>query len=168
MKQLFRSFLVISFGVSLMVAKNTLPVQIELHSYQQVVVKDKHGKVKKDKQGKPVKKWVAVRTAVPGTFIKYVDTVINDSNETLTDVKVKNRIDPNLAFVADSAVSKNKFGTKYSIDGGKHFDVAEKLYVVENKRKRLAKPSEYNALLFTIEKVAPHSSVDISYMTKVK
>ncbi len=168
MKKLYTNLVALLFVATSIQAAEKSPVRIELHSYQQIMLKDKQGKLKKDKEGHVIKKWVPVKRVVPNTVVKYVDTIINDSNETLTDVKVKNRINPNLAYIADSAASKAEFSVKYSVDGGRHFDLPENLYVVENKRKRLAKPSEYNAILFVVNKVPAHTNVDVSYKTILK
>ena len=168
MKKFLSGVIIASLCATWALAQEKPPVRVELHSYQQVVVKDKNGKVKKDKAGKPLKKWVKASRVVPETVVKYVDTIINETNTTIEDAKVKNMIDPNLAFIADSATSEAKFDVKYSIDGGKHFDLPEKLFVVEKKKKRLAKPSEYNAIMFVVSKVPAHSKVEVSYKTKLK
>ena len=144
-------------------------INMSTASYQQVVVKDKKGKIVKDKQGKPVKKWVKASKVVPGTIVKYIDTITNDSDQPIKDAKIANPINENLIFIADSAASKMKFSVQYSVDGGKHYDVPEKLFVIgKDKKKHLAQAKDYNAILFSVDEVPAQSKVDVSFKVKLK
>jgi len=58
-------------------AKSTSPVTVSTASYQQMPVRDKKGKIKRDKHGKPILKWVRATRVVPGTIVRYIDTVTN-------------------------------------------------------------------------------------------
>ncbi len=152
-----------------LVAKESKPIQMTTSSYQQIVVKDKKGKIKKDKHGKPIKKWVRATKVVPGTVVKYIDTVTNDTNETLKGAGISNPINEHLTFIAGSAKSKAKFGVKYSVDGGKSYDVPANLFVKDKKGKKIqAQPKHYNAILFEIDEVPAHSKVDVEFKVKLK
>ena len=144
-------------------------VSMATHSYQLTVLKDKQGKVVKDKKGKPVKKWLKASKVVPGTVVKYVDTITNDSDEALTDARVSNPINENLLFVEGSAASKAKFSVKYSIDGGKHYGLPAQLFVIgKDKKKHQAQAKDYNAIEFVVAQVPAHSKVDASFKVKLK
>jgi len=145
------------------------PVRMETRSYQLMVVKDKKGKIIKDKQGKPVKKWVKASKVVPGTVVKYVDTITNDTDQPLKSATISNPINPNLLFIAGSAASKAKFSVKYSVDGGKHYDLPQKLFVIgKDKKKHPAQPKDYTAIQFIVDEVPAHSQVDVSFKVKLK
>ena len=149
----------VMFGLTALIAK--APVSMSLHSYQEVVVKDK--------SGKKVKKWVKVKKVVPGDIVKYVNTITNDSDKELTSVKVSDPIDKNVVLVKGSESSSAKFKTLYSIDGGKSYATADKLFIKgKNGVKKLAAVKDYNALEFTVERVAAHSKVDVEFKVKIK
>jgi len=106
---------------------------------------------------------------VPGTVIKYIDTINNDTNSSLKDAKVSNPIDKNLVLVKGSEGSKVKFKTLYSIDGGKSFDEPSKLFVKDkNGKKHQATVKDYNAIEFILSEVPAHSKVDVEYKVKLK
>ena len=172
-KQMIQKMMV-SLAVSVVMtvavqAVEKAPIGMSTASYQLMTVKDKKGKIVKNKKGKPVKKWVKASKVVPGTVIKYVDTISNDTDEALTDAKVSNPINKNLLFVAGSAASKAKFSVRYSVDGGKHYDLPAKLFVIgKDKKRRQAQPKDYSAILFSVDRVPPHSKVDVSFKVKLK
>ncbi len=142
-------------------AEQPSPVSMATHSYQLTVVKDK--------QGKPVKKWLKASKVVPGTVVKYVDTITNDTDEILTDARVSNPINENLLFVEGSAASEAKFSVKYSVDGGKHYGLPAQLFVVgKDKKKHQAQAKDYNAIEFVVAQVPAHSKVDVSFKVKLK
>jgi len=136
-------------------------IRMETHSYQLTVVKDK--------KGKPVKKWLKATKVVPGTVVKYVDTITNDSDEMIKNAKVSNPINENLIYVKDSVASKAKFSVMYSVDGGKHYDAPEKLFVLgKDRKKHPAQAKDYNAILFSVDEVPAHSKVDVAFKVKLK
>jgi len=142
-------------------AKGASPVSITTSSYQEITVKDKNGK--------KVKQWVKASKVVPGTIIKYVDTINNNTNANLKNAVVSNPIDKNLVFINGSQSSKVKLITLYSIDGGKSFDEPSKLFVKDkNGKKRQATAKDYNAIQFILSDVPAHSKVDVEYKVKLK
>jgi len=136
-------------------------VNVVVNSYQEVA--------KKDKSGKVVKSWVKPTKVVPGTIIKYVDTITNDSNETIKNVKITNPINENLFLLKDTINSKAKYSVKFSIDGGKSFDEANKLFIkTKDGKKVLATYKDYNALMFNVDEIPVNSKVKVEYKVKVK
>jgi len=169
MKKLLSCIAMIALTGTAVCAQQPSPVRMETHSYQLKVVKDKKGKIVRDKQGKPVKKWVKASRVVPGTVVKYVDTITNDSDQPIRQATISNPINPNLSFIAGSPASKSKFSVKYSVDGGKHYDVPQKLFVVgKDQKKHPAQPKDYTAIQFIVDEVPAHSRVDVSFKVKLK
>jgi uncharacterized repeat protein (TIGR01451 family) len=147
-------------------AKTPPPVSVTSQSYQMVAkkTKGKNGKIK------TVTKWVRATRVVPGTVVKYVDTVTNNTDKPLSDVAIKNPINPHLTYVAGSATSETNATILYSIDGGKHFDAPDKLMIKDLKtgKKRIASPKEYNAIQWTIASVPPESNTTVEFRAKLK
>ena len=142
-------------------AKEKSLVTIKTNSFQKIFVKDKNGKKSA--------KWVKATKVVPGDIVKYVDTIVNDSKQTLKSVKVINPIDKHLIYIAKSANSKAEYGLKFSIDGGKTFKEPSKLFITDKKGKKvLAQAKDYNALEFTVKEVPANSKVEVSFKTKLK
>jgi len=168
-KKLFLTATVCVAMVSAVQAEQKPVVSMSVASFQEIVVKDKKGKIKKDKNGKPIKKWVKASKVVPNDIIKYINTITNDKNESLANAKITNPIDPNLEFIADSAKSKAKFSAKYSVDGGKSFSEPSKLFVKDKKGKKIqAQAKHYNAIEFIVDEVPAKSKVEVSYKVKLK
>ena len=168
-KKLTVTIAVLAAMSAMLSAKEKSLIYMSVASYQQIVVRDKKGHIQKDKNGKPVKKWVKASKVVPGYVVKYVDVIHNDSNTTLKNATVANPIDPNLLFIADSAKSDANMSVTYSVNKGKSFDTADKLMVLgTDKKMHPARPKDYNAISFTINKVPAHSKVEISYKVKLK
>ena len=135
-------------------------ISINTASLKKEIVKTKDGKTKVE--------WVKPTKAVPKDTIKIVDTINNDTNKTLSGVKVVNPIDKSLLFQKGSIKSKLKFKTLFSLDG-KKFDDAKNLFVVgKDGKKHLATAKDYKAVQFLIDKVAPKSKETIEYLTKIK
>lgn len=150
-------------------AKGKPLVQMSVASYQQIIVKNKQGHIKKDKHGKPIKKWVKAKKVIPGHIVKYIDTITNDSNATLKNADINNPINKNLLFISGSVKSAAHVSVKYSVNGGKSFDVPDKLMVRgKDKKMHRAKEKDYNAIAFTIEEVPANSKVKVSYKVKLK
>jgi len=141
-------------------AKEKSLVSIKTSSFQKVF--------EKDKSGKKIKKWIKVTKVVPGDIVKYVDTIVNDSNQTLKSVKVVNLIDKHLIYIDKSTSSKEKYKLKFSIDGGKSFKEANRLFINKKGKKTLAETKDYNALEFIVQEVPANSKVELSYKVKLK
>ena len=142
-------------------AKEKSLVKIQTSSFQKIFVKDKNGKKSK--------KWVKAKKVVPGDIVKYIDTIVNDSNQTLKSAKVVNPIDKSLIFIAKSTNSTAKYELKFSIDGGNTFKEPSNLFVTNKKGKKvLAQAKDYNALEFTVKEVPANSKVKVSFKTKLK
>ncbi len=142
-------------------AKEITPVSITVHSLQKKTIVHKNGK-------KSVK-WVKVAKVVPKDTVKYIDTITNNTNKTIDNIKIRNPINKNTFLIKNSEKSNMKFTVLYSINGGKTFAPSNKLFIKNKKgKKHLANVKEYNALEFTINKIPAHSKVNIEYQVKIK
>jgi len=148
--------------------KKTAPISVTTGSYQQIVLKDKKGKILRDKKGKPVKKWVKATKVVPGTIVKYEDRVTNNTKKSITDVTITNPINENLEYIAESIKCDGDCKMLYSVDGGRHFDIPEKLFVGKGKKRHQAQPKEYNALQWTIARIDANSTAVVEFKAKLK
>ena len=121
------------------------------------------------KEGKKVKKWLKATEVVPGDQVRYVNTVRNRSDKVLEKVRVVNPINPHLSYVGGSAKCGSGCAIRYSLDGGKHFDTPKHLFVTDAKgKKHLAKPSDYTAIEWTIDRIDPRKSVTVEFKAKLK
>jgi uncharacterized repeat protein (TIGR01451 family) len=159
------------FGAMSLQAKGPkTPVSVTTASYQQLPNRNKKGKVIKDKNGKPLMVWVRATKVVPGTIVKYIDTVTNNTDQPMNDVAIKNPINPHLTFVAKSAKCQSGCKVLYSIDGGKSYDEPAKLRVKDKKtgKMRQAMPKEYNAVEWIIAQVPAHAKTTVEFKAKLK
>jgi len=148
--------------------KKIAPISVTTASYQQIVVRDKKGKIVRDKKGKPVKKWVKATKVVPGTIVKYEDRVTNNTKNSITQVKISNPINENLEYISDSIKCDGNCSMLYSVDNGRHFDLPEKLFVGKGKKRHQAQPKEYNALQWTIAKIDANSTAVVEFRAKLR
>ncbi len=141
-------------------AKGVNNITITTSSFQQVIKKDKSGKIKKI--------WVKTTKVVPGTIIKYVNVVKNNSDKIIENVKVQNQIDPHLEYIKNSATSNKDIVVKFKTKNSKEFLEPNKLYINQNGKKRLALPKEYRAIEWNIKSIKPHTSIKLEYKAKLK
>ncbi len=155
------TFLFCTLFASAAFGSENLPISIKVESFQQKVVVTK--------EGKKITKWTKVSKVVPKDIVKYVDTVTNNSNKAIENVKVTNPINKNLLLIAKSQKATTPIKVLYSIDGGKTFAPANKLYKIDkNGKKHLASVKDYNAIEFIINKIPAHSKASIEFKVKIK
>jgi len=137
------------------------PVQLTTRSYQLKIVKTK--------EGKRVKKWLPVTRVVPGDIVRYITTVENSAQTPIEKVRIVNPVDPHLSYVARSAKCAGKCTVRFSVDGGKHFDTPDRLYVRDKKgKKRQARPAEYNAIEWVIDRIEGGQKSSVEFKAKLK
>jgi len=141
-------------------AENNGTVEIVSTSYQRVMVKDENGTL--------VETWPRATKVIPGTIVKYTDTIVNTTNDNITAVKVSNPINANLVYIADSAISEFNATILYSIDGGKSFDEPDNLKVVEGDHNRTAFPEEYNGVQWSVDEIPHDTNCTVEFRVKLK
>lgn len=138
----------------------TASVTIDTTSYQRVI--------QKDENGTEVIKWVKATKVVPGSIVKYVDIVNNHTDQNITKLAIKNPINENLEYIADTAIGESNATVLYSVDNGESFDEPKNLYIGKGKDKRQALAKEYNSIQWTIEQIDSNSSKSVEFQAKLK
>jgi uncharacterized repeat protein (TIGR01451 family) len=147
-------------GVSEAWAKPLLEISVE--QLRQVV---------EERDGARRVKLVPTTEAQPGDVVQYVLTYANRGEEAARDAVIDDAIPRGTTYLADTAAGEGAEIT-FSSDGGRTYAPAVKLTyeiklpngVVE---KRLATPSDYTHVRWTVKQVAPGASGTVSFKVKV-
>ena len=118
--------------------------------------------------GEKVKEWAKTEKVVPGTVVRYVNTLVNSGVTTATNLLVKNPIPENMEYIAGSALCQGSCRISYSVDGGKSFNTPSELYVGEGERRHLAKASEYTDIQWVIDTLAENTQSFVEYKARLK
>ena len=98
---------------------------------------------KKNAQGVVEKVRVPLEKAPPGTEVIYTTTFTNNGAKPAGNIAITNPVPANTTYVGGSAFGDNTDVT-FSIDGGKTYNVADKLRVkTSDGKERAALPSDY-------------------------
>jgi uncharacterized repeat protein (TIGR01451 family) len=122
--------------------------------------------------GKKVSKEVEAKSIAPGELITYTLSYVNKGDEAATDAVVDDPIPPGTAYVENSASGEGAYIT-FSNDGGKTYAKPVKL-TYEMKlpsgkvEKRIATPSQYTHIRWTLKRVPPGTSGKLAFQAKVK
>lgn len=125
--------------------------------------------------GKPAEKLTPAPSSVlPGDVLSQVVTVTNTGKLTYPNGVVQLPVPKNTVYLApEKGMAEAR--TEYSIDGGKTFAPAplkRKVTVTENgravTREVEVRPSEYQAVRWTVARLAPGQSVKLGYRIQVK
>lgn len=106
--------------------------------------------------------WVKAVKVIPGTKIRYVNTISNNGNATAQNLVVTNPVPKHMLYVGESAKCSGVCTITYSIDG-KVFDVPAKLFVTENGKKRVAKATEYKAIRWVVQTLGAKQSSSVQF-----
>lgn len=157
MKTVFiKSVLLLSLSAVALQAKVTL----NSTSYQEIA--------KVDMNGEPIREWVKATKIVPGTVIKYVNSLENSGSQTATKLVVNNPIPENMEYVANSAMCQSSCDVTYSVDGGRTFLEASELFVGEGVERHLAKASEYTNVRWVLDRLEGTSQSSVEYKARLK
>ncbi len=146
-----KSFLVVFFIFSSLVIAD---VSIGSMSFQE------------KKVGKETK-WVKATRVVPGTKVRYVNSLTNGGTENATNLVITNAIPNHMSFVSSSASCSTKCDILYSLDN-KSFDMPANLMVTENGKKRVANANEYRAVRWTIASLNGKQKGTVQYEATLK
>jgi len=135
-------------------------VTISSTSFQEVI--------KVTPSGEKNKVWVKTEKVVPGTVVRYVNTLKNTGANSATKLLVKNPIPENMEYVAESAKCQDGCELSFSVDGGKSFKSPSKLYVGVGENRHLAKASEYTDIRWVIDTLASDSMSFVEYKARLK
>jgi len=118
--------------------------------------------------GEKIKEWAKTEKVVPGTVVRYVNTLVNSGNTTATKLLVKNPIPNNMEYVADSASCQGTCSVSYSVDGGKTFNDPSELYVGVGENRHVAKASEYTDIQWIVNSLSANSQSFVEYKARLK
>ena len=107
-------------------------------------------------------KWVKAAKVIPGTKIRYVDTVISNGTKEVQNLVIINPIPMYMLYVGGSAKCDGACSITYSLDG-KVFDVPAKLFVTEKGKKRIAKATEYKAIRWALPTLGAKQSISVYF-----
>jgi len=116
---------------------------------------------------------ILVRTpatlVVPGSIIIYTNRFDNQGKEPAEKLKITNPIPKNMEFLAGSALPEDAT-IVYSIDGGKMFDAAEALFVIEaDGTKRPAEARDYTHIRWTLKQtLSPGETGFVEFRARLK
>lgn len=151
--------IVLALGGLGLIASLAADVSLTSASYQEVA----------DNTGpKGTLKWAPAAKVIPGTKIRYINTIHNNGNEAAQKLVTDNAIPLHMRYVAQSAACENTCKVLYSVDGGKSFGETQNLFVSDDGKKRLAKPSEYTNIRWTIDALGANQSTTVQYEAILK
>ena len=135
-------------------------VSISSASYQK--------QTKINEAGEKVTTWVKAQKVVPGTTIRYVNSLENSGNEEATKLVVNNPIPENMEYVANTASCQAGCEISYSVDGGVTFNQPSELFVGVNQERHIAKASEYTNIRWIVDSLTATSQSSVEYQARLK
>jgi uncharacterized repeat protein (TIGR01451 family) len=118
--------------------------------------------------GKKVKEWVKASKVVPGTVIRYLNTLTNSGDKKATKLVVNNPIPENMEYIANSASCQGSCTISYSVDGGKTYKQPEELFVGVGEERHQAQASEYTDIRWVVDALAATSQSAVEYKARLK
>jgi uncharacterized repeat protein (TIGR01451 family) len=127
--------------------------------------------VTESSRGGKATRFVPVTSASPGDVLEYVLVYTNQGDELATNAVIEDPVPKGTRFIANSAAGEGAEIT-FSNDNGKSFAPAVKLtYEVKLPsgavERRVATPSEYTNIRWTIPRVPPGASGKVSFRVRV-
>lgn len=107
-------------------------------------------------------KWVKATKVIPGTKVRYVNTMSNSGTQAAQNLVITNPIPKHMLYAEGSAKCDGACSITYSLDG-KAFDVPDKLFVTENGKKRTAKATEYKAIRWVVQTLDAKQSSSVQF-----
>jgi len=118
--------------------------------------------------GEKVKEWVKASKVIPGTVVRYVNTLENRGDNVATKLVIKNPIPKNMEYVANSASCVSECTLSYSVDGGKSYKQPSELYVGEGEKRHLAKASDYTDIKWVVSSLSARAQSSVEYQARLK
>ncbi len=124
--------------------------------------------IKVTPNGEKTYEWVKAEKIVPGTVIRYVNTLSNSGKKKATKLVVKNSIPKHMEYIANSAACENGCKLLYSVDNGKNFKMVSELYVGEAEERHLAKAFEYTDIMWIVNALTAKTESFVEYKARLK
>lgn len=135
-------------------------VSINSASYQEAT--------KVDSNGEKEKEWVRASKVVPGTVIRYVNSLENSGEQSATKLVVSNPVPTNMEYVANSASCQSECTLSYSVDGGKSYKQPEELFLGVGAERHIANASEYTHIRWVVDSLSATSQSSVEYKARLK
>lgn len=121
-----------------------------------------------DKGKKKIKRTPASRV-IPGTEVIYTITATNTGKQAAAKINVKDPVPKDMLYIDGSASGKNTLIT-FSVDGGKTYAKAKKLFVKDSDGKSVrATAKDYTDIRWAFQFVLkPKQSASVWFKAKVK
>jgi len=118
--------------------------------------------------GEQVVEWVKASKVIPGTIIRYVNSLENSGSQLATKLVVNNPIPKNMEYILNSATCQSACNISYSVDDGKTFKEASNLFVGVGKARHLAKASEYTNIKWILNSLEATAQSAVAYKARLK
>jgi uncharacterized repeat protein (TIGR01451 family) len=128
-------------------ARTLSSLELKSYSFQEKLIVGRDGK--KNKKNMPVKQ------VKRGSAVVYINRILNKSNETKTEIVVKNPIPEGTVYVKDSAICDKGCAISYSTDGGATLETSD-----DGKR--------YNYIEFHFSNIYPKKEVRMGFRAIVE
>ena len=148
--------------LALMVASVALHAELSISSisYQEIN--------KASSTGEKTKAWVKTHKVIPGTIIRYVNSLNNSGIQMAKHLVVSNPIPNNMEYIAGSASCVSECIIKYSVDGGQIFDVTSELFLGMGEERHLAQAKEYTHIQWVLNTLDGQSNSNVEYQARLK
>jgi len=145
-----------------MIASGTLQANVTLGtaSFQE--------KIEVNKSGEKLRTWVKAEKVIPGSIVRYVNSLENKGRQNVSKLVVKNPIPKNMEYVADTASCQGSCTVTYSIDGGKSFKKVSELFIGKGEERHLARPAEYTDIRWVLNALNAKSKSSVEYKAQLK
>jgi len=141
---------------------------VALHSEVSISSTSYQEAVKVNSNGEKVKEWIPTAKVVPGTIVRYVNSLNNGGEERATNLVINNPIPENMEYVANSATCQSECSVRYSVDGGKTFKDPSELFVGEGQARHLAEAKEYTNIRWVLTALEAHAATTVEYKARLK
>ena len=157
---LFIVMLLLPVSSALAVEKGSMELQSVAETEIEVI------NVKGEKEIKRVN--VSETKIVPGDEVIFTTYYGHIGKEAADDVIITNPVSEHMIYTDLSAEGKGAV-IRFSVDGGKSYDLPEKLKVKDERGgERSANPSDYTHIRWIIEKLKPGDRGSVSFRARVK
>jgi len=151
-----KKFLIIPLFLFSMLSVLQAKVSISTVSHQLVI--------KKNRSGKEIRQWAETTKVIPSTIIRYTNTVKNSGSSKAEDLVIINAIPKQMQYIQGSAKCKSRCKISYSVDGGKSYAFANRLYI----RGKRANSSQYTHIKWIVAKLSGGKKDTVEYRAKLK
>ena len=159
----------IAFLIMIMILPVSIALAVEKGSIELQSVAEKEIEVINEKGEKEIERVnVSQVKIVPGDEVIFTTYYGHIGKEAADNVIITNPVSEHMIYTDLSAEGKGA-AIRFSVDGGKSYDLPEKLKVKDERGgERSANPSDYTHIRWIIEKLKPGDRGSVSFRARVK